>query len=153
MLDFTISEKIPNPNHSIHKAAQLVIVAGTLTPLGIISLLLVYLLLVPCDLSNLGYMYFPSCSNINFHENYVAFPIGSILRVASPCFLAWIILHTFAYCTIYYTIFSSIHCYSLINYIEMFRQFFSSNCKDNYFRCVHMFKRIQVLTHWYNSIH
>ncbi len=142
------------PNNLLHKLAQLIIVLGTITPICVVSAILLYLLLVPCDLDNLGYMYFPSChSNITYNEYPLAYSAATIIGIASPFVLAWVLFHTFGYCVLEYIIFTSIHCYSLINYMQLYVKLYKANCENQYFNCVNMFKEIQMLTHRYNSIH
>lgn len=121
---------------------------GILTLPGIVAFAILYLLLVPCDIGNLGYTYFPSCNpdTVNSYDF-----VGTVLRFVSPCILAWIALHAFARCIAEYTIFSSMHCYCLINYLYLFQHNVINN-KDKPI-AVKMFKEIQILTLVYNGIH
>ncbi len=99
-------------------------------------------------------MYTPACnSNITYFEFNLAYTAVTIVGIASPFFLAWVLLHTFGYCALEYTIFSTLYCYSLINYIHLYFKLYLKNCTDQYSKCVTMLKEIQMLTHRYNSIH
>ncbi len=127
---------------------------GYRTPISIIFALLVYLLFVPCDICNFGYMYFPTCSSeTSYFENQFIFTLGAILRYVSPCLLAWVIEHTYSHRTLECCLFTSVHCYSLINYINLFFKLHLSNCRNNFDKSVKMFKEIQLLTFRYNRIH
>ncbi len=130
-------------------AAKLLIWIGLLSLPGLVGSAVSYLYLVPCDLGNLGYMYVPPC-NLDLHTTQsFAYFFGTVLRTLSPGILGWIVLHTFARCITEYTIFSSVHCYCLINYLHLFqRRIFNSKLID-----VRMFKEIQILTLIYNNIH
>lgn len=146
---------LPDPTLSFHKSAHSVAQLGYRTPISIIFALLMYLLFVPCDLCNFGYMYYPTCSSsaASNYENQFVFIAATFLRYGSPCFLAWVIIHTYAHWTLECCIFTSIHCYSLINYVNLFFKLHLKNCKDNFDKSVKMFKEIQLLTFRYNRIH
>lgn len=144
----------PKTNVSLHILAKLIILLGTITPACVVGAVFLYLLLVPCDLANLGYMYIPVCnSNIPYNEYNLAYYSGTFLSIASPFILAWVLLHTFGYCALEYTMFTMLYCYSLINYFGLYFKLYLSNDTDQYSKCINMFKEIQMLTHRYNSIH
>ncbi len=146
--------KAKNSKTLIHKLAHLVIILATYTPFCVVFAILLYLLLVPCDLANLGYMYYPTCqSDMTFYKFPLEYTAGLVVSIGSPFLLAWILLHTFGHCVLEYTMLTTIHCYSLINCINLYFTVYINNCSDQFSKCVKMFKQLQMLIQRYNSIH
>lgn len=124
-----------------------------LTPSSLTLMGLIYLFSVPCNLANLGCMFYPLCSNLRFEENGIFYLFGLVLQITLPLLLAWVGIHTFSQCTMEYFFFSVIHCNSLINYIRTFYKLFLTNSHEKFSKCNQVFREIQILTHSYDCIH
>ncbi len=116
----------------------------------------VYFNLIPCDPGNLGYMYFPTCSNVSYSDNRASYIFGSFLRRLSPCIFAWILSETMGRCVQEIVIFSTVLCYVLMNYLYLFQRKYCRGYNSSlvqYLKCVKMFKEIQILILVQNGIH
>ncbi len=122
---------------------------------AIASMAFLYFNLMPCDPGNLGYMYFPVCSNSKYNDNEIIYIIGSLLRILSPCMFAWVICETAGRCILEYLTLTTVLCYVLMNYLYLFqRNYFRKYywSRIQYLKCVRMFKEVQILTLEYNGI-
>jgi len=108
---------------------------------------------IPCNLNNPAYMYFPSCSKLSFEKSYATFLFGLLLQIVMPLLMAMIALHKFGQCAMEYFLFSVIHCYCLINYIDWFYKHFRKTCQDEFSKYNQIYREIQLLMDKYNSVH
>ncbi len=112
-----------------------------------------YLYFVPCTLGNFGYMYFPECSNARVNDNSVFLVFTHFARLLSPCLFAYVCLHAFGYCVLEHVLFSTLHCYCLINYLHLFFKHFTQHLESSNYASGHpvlMYRKIQLLASVYN---
>ncbi len=134
---------------------KFIILMSTASVPAIASMAFLYFNLMPCDLGNLGYMYFPVCSNARYNGNEILYIIGSLLRILSPCIFVWVISETAGRCILEYLTLTTVLCYVLMNYLYLFQREYLwkyNRSRIQYLKCVRMFKEIQILMLVYNGI-